>query len=193
MSYLNTPQAGAPTTPIGPLARRWAPLIGFLAGLLVLTLIGAVVIATAVHPSPMPTAAPRAILCFFDYTRPESAAAITSADVEQVVGMAGAYRLVEVAGGARVWIALADVPAGTPVIAPLPDLAPPTPAPAPTIIYVPVPIVAPQVEPTPAHFEMPSDRPGPPTATPPPLLSGERLDEYFQRTGVTPVSPFQVR
>src|SRR5258706_6778280 len=42
VSYLNTPQAGAPTTPIGPLVRRWAPLIGFLAGLLVLTLIGAV-------------------------------------------------------------------------------------------------------------------------------------------------------
>jgi len=198
MSYLNTPQPGAPTTPIGPAARQWAPLIGFLAGLLVLTLIGAVaalrpaaqaqptgaiiMIATATA-APSPTTAPRAILARWDYANPLGGVAIITADVVRIVGRADGWYLVEVQGGSRVWVSAADVPVGVPSDNPLPDLEI---KPTPIIIYVPVPIeqAAPTAE---THFEMPSTRPGPP------LYTGETLEEYLQRTNTTPVAVQQSR
>jgi len=84
--------------------------------------------------------------------------------------------------GGVVWVRRSDWP--TAPLAGLPDLTPPTPA--PIVVWEPPAQAAGQAAPaTPAH-EMPSNRSGPPTATPPPLLSGERLSEYFLRTGITP-------
>lgn len=69
-----------------------------------------------------------------------------------------------------------------PTATPLPTPEPPTPI----IIYEQVPVyievpAAPEVAP-PTYAAEPTAAP-----TPPPMLMGERLDEYFTRTGVTPV------
>jgi hypothetical protein len=143
---------------------------------LVLAIVGAVSSLPAAPPAPLPTNAPiilverataaplptlapagRAILARWDYRRPESAAALMSADIVRIVGMAGEWRLVEVKGGAQIWVQSSDLPPGTTAIEPLPDLAP---RPAPTIIYIQVPAVPlpVEVEPTPAHYEMPDTR-----------------------------------
>jgi hypothetical protein len=195
------------TGPLKGHARRWAPVAVFLASLLVLVVIGAI---AALRPgaqakpeqrpiimlatvAPAPTVAPsRAIIGYFDYANVGTAAALNAADVVRVIGQAGDWRLVTTAQNGQVWIAAGNVPAGVLADSPLADLSPPTAAPPPIVIYVPA---APVVEPTAeTHFEMPSDRPGPPLeATPPPLLEGERLDEYFKRLGITAIPVQQVR
>lgn len=145
---------------------------------LLLAIVGAVSSLPTAQPAPLPTQAPiilverataaplptlapaaRAILARWDYNRPESAAALMSADIVRIVGMADAWRLVETAAGARIWVQSSDLPPGTTAIEPLPDLAPrPTTAPTIIVIQVPAAPLPVEVEPTPAHYEMPDTR-----------------------------------
>lgn len=90
--------------------------------------------APAIASAPTtPTA--RAILARWDYRDPASAAIVTTADITRVVGMADDWRLVETTGGAQIWVAAADVPAGVVADQPLADLAP---QPTPIIVYITV-------------------------------------------------------
>lgn len=148
---------------------------------------------------------PRAILARWDYQDETRTAAITSADVARVVGQASDWRLIETTGGARIWVALADVPAGTPADSPLADLTPPTPAPAPQVIDVPIPAApAPAVEPTAApmavpaveptaqtHFEMPDTRQQPQTQAAPTTSTTECF--ATRGGGMCRIAPQQMR
>lgn len=102
-----------------------------------------------VAPTLAPTAAGTALVGYFDYRDPATAAPITSNQITRVIGTAGdAWRLVDV-GNARVWIPADAVPTGIPAADPLPDLAPRRPAPAPASAPVAAPAAAPVVAPAP--------------------------------------------
>lgn len=107
-------------------------------------LVTAVATAPAVVPTVAPTAAPAALVGYFDYRDLASVAPITANQITRVVGTAGdGWRLVDI-GSARVWIAADQVPTGIPAAAPLPDLAPRRPTPAPS---APAPAVQPGAAP----------------------------------------------
>ena len=144
-------------TPLAPL--NWRPIAALFGVVLLLAIVGAlsslrpaaqaeqaaiIMIATPSPAPAVPTAAPRALLGYFDYRDPTTATAFMVNDLERVIGQAGAFRLVELAGGGRVWVALADIPAGVPVADPLTDLAP---RPTPIVVYVPAELpAAPTIE-----------------------------------------------
>lgn len=142
-------------TPLAPL--NWRPIAILFGVVLLLAIVGALssirptaqarpelqpIIMLATPTRAAPTPATRAILGYFDYDNPRSAVALNQADIGRVIGLAGDYRLVETRQGGRAWVALADVPANVPEVAPLANLAPPTAAPTPLIIYVPVELPA---------------------------------------------------
>jgi hypothetical protein len=154
----------------GPLI-RWKVAIWFLAVPFVLTLVGALISvwpAASAQPSgsiimiatttPQPASpapiASRAIVGYFDFAQPTTAAPLTEADIVRVIGQAvGDWRLVELESGARVWVRAADVPAGIPADTPLADLTPATPQPAqqaPIVVAVPVAPAPPDCGPRPA-------------------------------------------
>ena len=78
-------------------------------------------------PSPISATAPAvvaALIGYFDYASPSTAAAITAAQIERVIGRAdGDWRLIQ-AGDARLWMHAGDIPARVPAADPLPDLTP---------------------------------------------------------------------
>ncbi len=115
----------------------------------------------AVLPSPLPATPPAraalALIGYFDYASPSTAAAITAAQIERVIGRAdGDWRLVQ-AGDARLWMQARDIPATVPADDPLPDLAPHKPPQAPAAAPQ-APAAAPQA---PAAAEPPPPPPAP--------------------------------
>jgi hypothetical protein len=149
MTYLSTPQAGVPTTPIGPIARRWAPSIMFFAVLLTLALIGAlaswrpaaqaraeqpiIIVATptmagpAVAAAPPRTGLPRAIVAY-DAPDGHALGAIEAGRAFTPTLRSGLEWLqIDATGSGLVWVRVADLIDG---LASLPDVATPIPAPA---------------------------------------------------------------
>jgi hypothetical protein len=127
-----------------------------------------------------PTAsAGRALIGYFDYRDVATAAALTTADITRVVGQADGWRLAETADGAHIWIAAADVPAGTPSDQPLADLAP---QPTPIVVYIAVePTEPPTAEPKIIYVEVPAAPPPCDPSNPPFVVEQDVFD------GSTPI------